>query len=95
MSDNALVQIALGSEVRCAKCGGHLGDVFADGLLFPGTMAALTGKRFCIDGTSLYFEAADGSARVSGESKPYSKPADVELPSWLQPPPVPGSSKPA
>ena len=65
MSDNALVQIALGSEVRCAKCGGHLGDVFADGLLFPGTMAALTGKRFCIDGTSLYFEAADGSARVT------------------------------
>ena len=85
---------ALGSECRCTKCGGHLGDVFLDGILFPGTMAALTGKRYCIDGTSLAFEPAGSPSgtRVSGESKQYSKPADVELPSWLQPPPV---SRPA
>jgi hypothetical protein len=61
--------------------------VFLDGFLFPGTMAALTGKRFCIDGTSLTFEAnAARGTRVSGESKQARTPAEVELPSWLQPP---------
>ena len=39
-----------GSEIRCGVCGGHLGDVFPDGFLFPGTPAARTGKRYCLDG---------------------------------------------
>jgi peptide-methionine (R)-S-oxide reductase len=55
MSGNVLQQALLGTEVRCGICGGHLGDVFADGFLFPGTPAALTGKRYCIDGAALFF----------------------------------------
>lgn len=88
----ALQRVLLGTEVRCAKCGGHLGDVFADGLLFPGTPAALTGNRFCIDGTALAFEPAGTAAgervRVSGEPQRAQTPADVALPEWLQPPKI-------
>ena len=86
-SSNMLQLAALGAECRCGRCGGHLGDVFLDGFLFPGTMAALTGKRYCIDGTSLAFEpAAQPEARVRGEARLATNPADVELPAWLQPP---------
>ena len=89
---NALQKAALGAECRCAKCGGHLGDVFLDGFLFPNTPAFATGKRYCMDGTSLSFEPAGApGTRVSGESKQARSPADVELPSWLQPP-VPKSA---
>ena len=65
---NVLKEALLESQVRCAKCGGHLGDVFADGFLFPGTPAALTGKRYCI-GAALVFKPADGSPAVLGEGK--------------------------
>lgn len=72
-----------GAELRCATCGGHLGDVFSDGFLFPGTPAALTGKRFCIDGGALVFEPDEPfQLKLRGDS-----PAPPKaLPSFLESP---------
>jgi len=68
IEDVSKIQFQLaGAELRCHACGGHLGDVFADGYLFPGTPALATGKRYCIDGAALVFAPAEGGEKVRGD----------------------------
>ncbi|CAJ1899070.1 unnamed protein product [Cylindrotheca closterium] len=55
-----------GAEIRCATCGGHLGDVFNDGWIFPGTPAYDSGKRFCVDGSALVFRPIQGDDIMDG-----------------------------
>lgn len=69
-------------EVRCATCGGHLGDLFQDGWRYPGTPASKTGKRYCIDGTALVFQPSDGGPSVRGDQPPPAKVIQYEQPMY-------------
>ena len=51
---------------------GHLGDVFNDGWIFPGTPAYDSGKRFCVDGSALVFRPIKGDD-VMGDLHPQRK----------------------
>ena len=81
---NQMTANLVGAELRCGTCGGHLGDVFTDGFLFPGTPAFTSGKRYCIDGAALVFVPANGDAVVRGDKSPPPK----EEPDWLAPPKI-------
>jgi len=83
---NLIQKNLVGAELRCFKCGGHLGDVFKDGFLFVNTPAFKTGKRYCIDGAALVFKPNDGSESVYGDTPPPAESND--LPSFLQPPKI-------
>mmetsp|Transcript_57912 Transcript_57912/g.161625 ORF Transcript_57912/g.161625 Transcript_57912/m.161625 type:complete len:228 (+) Transcript_57912:32-715(+) len=55
------------TELRCARCEGHLGDLFSDGRTYKGTKAEVTGLRYCVDGAALVFYPDDGGAAVRGD----------------------------
>jgi peptide-methionine (R)-S-oxide reductase len=88
---NPITASLSGAELRCQTCGGHLGDVFRDGFLFIGTPAAVTGKRYCIDGAALVFYPENTGDARSSPSPPFlrgdlSAGSQGPLGSFLNPP---------
>jgi len=79
----------LGAEVRCGTCGGHLGDVFGDGILYVNTPAFASGKRYCVDGAALNFKPSDGGEDVFGDLPPPKKKSDsAGMPDFLAAPKI-------
>mmetsp|Transcript_12711 Transcript_12711/g.18481 ORF Transcript_12711/g.18481 Transcript_12711/m.18481 type:complete len:295 (-) Transcript_12711:21-905(-) len=65
-----------GVEVRCARCGGHLGDIFQDGRRY----GSRTGKRFCINGSALVFRTISNNEeiKIRGDLPPPNKVIQYE-----------------